>query len=112
MEDSPLNVKERNIIKALNDFLLHLINCHRTLCHIKVELHCFSVLFDKVEFTMILEVKVIQVATRLDQLLKLGLLRHEIRLQKKDSPTATVSVARGTTKAWALCKKISISFRP
>jgi hypothetical protein len=112
MEDSLPNVKERDVIKALNDFFLHLIDRRRMLCHTKAELCHSLVLFDKVEFTMILGVKVTQVAVRLNQLLKLGLLRHEIGLQKKDLPTAIVSVARGTIKAWALCKEIGISFRP
>ena len=45
-------------------------------------------------------------SVRVDQLLKLGLLRDEVGLQKKYALAAAVSAARGATKAQALGKKI------
>ena len=42
--------------------------------------HHPPILFNKVEFAMIFWIEVTQMTARLDQLLKLGLLRDEIRL--------------------------------
>jgi hypothetical protein len=73
-------VKEGDIIEAFDDYPLHLSDCRRTPCHTKAKLCCPPVLFDKVEFAMVFGVEVAQVAPRLDQLLKLGLLRYEVGL--------------------------------
>ena len=44
---------------------------------------CYTpILFNKIEFAVIFGVKIIYMFMRFDQLLKLGLLRDEIRLQK------------------------------
>src|SRR6267154_3848436 len=94
VQDSPLNMKEGHVIEALDDCLLHCIDCCRVPCHMEMELRCPSVLFNEVEFAMVFGVKVAQMPMRLDQLLKLGLLRDEIRLQKKNAPATTVSMAR------------------
>jgi hypothetical protein len=68
-QNLPLNVKEGVIVKALDNCLLHLNHC----C-------CPPILFDEVQFTVIFGVKIAQMTTRLNQLLKLGLLRHKIWL--------------------------------
>jgi hypothetical protein len=73
-------VEEGNIIETLNDHPLHLIDCCCVPCNMEIELHHPPILFDKVEFTMIFRIEVTQMTTRLDQLLKLGLLRDEIGL--------------------------------
>ena len=48
-------------------------------------------------------------ATRLNQLLKLGLLRHKIGLQKENVSATAVSTARRAMKPQALGKKITIA---
>jgi hypothetical protein len=53
---------------------------------------------------MIFGVEIAHITTRLDQLLKPELLRHEVGLQKQDMLAAAVSAARETTKPQALCK--------
>ncbi len=78
--DSPLNVKDRDIIQTLDDFLLHLVNCLHMPCFAEMELCCSLVLFDKIQLTMIFWIEIAKMAMQLDQLLKLGLLRHEIGL--------------------------------
>lgn len=108
MKDSPPNVKEGNIIKALDDFPLHLIDGCRTPCYTKTKLRCSPILFDEVEFAVIFWVEVAQMAARLDQLLKLGLLRDKFSLRKKDVPATAVSAVRQATKTWALRKKVSL----
>ncbi len=72
--NSPLNMKERDIIKALNDIPLHLVDHCCALRHTEMQLGHSLVLLDKVELAVILGVKIADVATRLNQLLKLGLL--------------------------------------
>ena len=67
-------MKERDIIKALNDVPLHLVDHCCALCHMEMQLGRSPVLLDKVELTVILGVKIADVAARLNQLLKLGLL--------------------------------------
>jgi hypothetical protein len=52
MEDSPLNMKEGDIIKTFNDLPLHLKDCCCTPCHMKMKLCCPSVLFDEIELTV------------------------------------------------------------
>jgi hypothetical protein len=64
-------------------------------------------LFDKIKFTMVFWIEIAEVPTRLDQLLKLGLLRDEIWLQKKYAPAAAVSATRGAMKTRALGEKVS-----
>jgi hypothetical protein len=44
------------------------------------------------------EIEVAQMTARLNQLLKLGLLQHEIGLQKEDASAAAVSAAGGAMK--------------
>ena len=73
-------MKEGDIIQALDDLPLHLIYCRCMPYHTETEFCCPPILFDKVDFTMVFGVKVAQMATRLDQLLKLGLLRVEVGL--------------------------------
>jgi len=72
--NSPPNMKERDIIKALNNIPLHLVNHCCMLCHTEMQLGHSPVLLDKVELAVILGVKIADVAVRLNQLLKLGLL--------------------------------------
>ena len=108
MKDSPPNVKEGNIIEALNDFPLHLVDRCRAPCYTETELRCPPILFDEVEFAVIFWVEVAQMATRLDQLLQLGLLRDKISLRKKDAPATAVSAVRQALKTWALGKKVSL----
>jgi len=107
-ENSLLNVKEGDIIKALDDFSLHLNDCCHAPCYIETKFCCSPILFGKIQLAVILGVKVTQMAMRLDQLLKLGLLRYKIRLQKKNTLATAVSVTSGTTKPWALGGKISL----
>jgi hypothetical protein len=57
-EHSPPNVKEGDVIEALDDLLLHLLDCCCTPCHMETELHCAPILLDKVKFTMIFWIKV------------------------------------------------------
>jgi hypothetical protein len=102
-------MKEGHIIKASDDLPLHLVNCCHTPCHMETELCCSPILFDEVELAVILRVEITQMSTGLNQLLKLGLLGHEVGLRKENTPAAAVSVARGTMKAQALGKKISLS---
>jgi hypothetical protein len=106
-EDSPSNVEEGDIIKALDDLLLHLVDGCRAPCHPETELCCSPILFDKIELAMILGVEIAQMTARLNQLLKLGLLRHEVRLREKNAPAAAVIVLRGAAKTRALGKKVS-----
>jgi len=72
--NSPLNMKERDIIKALNNIPLHLVDHCCVLRHTETQLGCSPVLLDKVELAVILGVKIADVTIRLNQLLKLGLL--------------------------------------
>ena len=108
IEDLPSNVKEGDVIEGLDDLPLHLINCCRMPCHTETELCSPPILLDKIELTVILWVKVAHVATRLNQLLKLGLLRNEIGLRKENAPATAISAARGATKPRALSKKVSL----
>jgi hypothetical protein len=73
-------VEEGDVIETLNDRPLHLVNHCCVPCNTETELHHPSILFNKVEFTMIFRIEATQMTVRLDQLLKLGLLRDEIRL--------------------------------
>jgi hypothetical protein len=73
---------------------------------------CAPILFDEVQFTVILGIKIIQMPMGLDQLLKLRPLRDEIGLQKEYSLAAAVCTIRGATKAQALGKKIRVSLGP
>ena len=57
-QDSPPNVKERDIIEALYDYPLHLHNCYRAPCHPKAKLCRPSVLFDKIQFAVVFWVEV------------------------------------------------------
>ena len=107
-ENLPSNVKEGDVIKGLDDLPLHLINRRRAPCHTETKLCSPPILFDEIEFTVIFGVKVTQMVTRLDQLLKLGLLRDEIGLRKENATATAVSAARGATKPWALSKKVSL----
>ena len=58
-----MNVKEGNIIKALDYLLLYLINCCRMPCHTETELHCPPILFNEIEFTVIFWIEITQMAT-------------------------------------------------
>jgi hypothetical protein len=69
-------------------------------------------LLDEVKLTMIFGVKIAQMPAGLDQLLKLGLLRDEIGLQKKEASATTVCTARGAAKTRALGEKTRVSLRP
>ena len=101
-------MKEGDVIEGLDDLPLHLINCCCVPCHTEMELCSPPILLNEIELTMVFWVKVAQMATRLDQLLKLGLLRHEIGLGKENAPATAISVARGATKTWALSKEVSL----
>jgi hypothetical protein len=107
VQDSPLDVKEGDVIEALDDLPLHLIKCCHTPCHMEIKLCRPPILFDKIKFTMVFWIEIAEVPTRLDQLLKLGRLRDEIWLQKKNAPAAAVSATRGATKTRALGEKVS-----
>ena len=106
MQDSPSNVKEGDVIQALDDLPLHLADCHRVPCYPETELRRPPILLNEVEFAVILGVEITQVPTRLDQLLKLGLLRGEVGLRKKDAPATAVSVVRGAMKTRALGEEV------
>lgn len=101
-----------DIIKAFDDSSLHLIYCCCTPCHMKTKLCHTSILFNKVKFTVIFWVKITYMSMRFYQLLKLGILRDKIGLEKKYTPATAVSTARWTVKTWALCKKIQVSLGP
>jgi len=73
-------VEEGEIIKTLNDHPLYLIDHCCVPCNMETKLHCPLILFNKVKFAMIFWIEVTQITMRLNQLLKLGLLRDEIRL--------------------------------
>jgi len=77
---SPPNVKEGDIIKALDDLPLHLINCCRMPCHSETELYCPPILFNEIHLTVVFQVEITQMAMGFNQLFKLGLLRPEVRL--------------------------------
>jgi hypothetical protein len=105
-------VKERNVIEAFNDFPLHLIDgCHAP-CHPETEFCRTPILLNKIELAVILRVEVTQMATRLNQLLKLGFLRHKIGLQKEYPPATAVSAARRTVEIRALGEKVTVPLRP
>jgi hypothetical protein len=108
IEDLPSNVKEGDVIEGLDDLPLHVIDCCRAPCHTETELCSPPILLDEIELTVVFWVKVAQMATRLDQLLKLGLLRDEIGLGKKNAPATAISAARGATKPRALSEKLSL----
>jgi hypothetical protein len=58
MYDSLLNVKERDMVQTLYDFLLHLLNYCHVPCHTETKL-CFSpVLFNKIKFIVIFWIEV------------------------------------------------------
>jgi hypothetical protein len=104
-------VKEGDIIEAFFDRPLHLINrCHAP-CHTETELRRPPILFDKIKFAVIFWIKITEMPARLDQLLKLRLLRDEVGLQKKDTPATAVSAIRRATKTQALGGK-GPSLRP
>jgi hypothetical protein len=105
-------VKEGDVIEGLDDFFLHLVDRRRAPCHAEMKLCCAPILFNEVEFAVILGVKITQMPARLDQLLKLGLLKDEIGLHKKYASAATVHAARGATKARALGKKDRVALGP
>jgi hypothetical protein len=105
-------VKEGNIIKGLDDIRLHLVDRCRAPHHTVTELCCSPVLLNKVELAVVLRVEVAQVAARLNQLLKLGLLRDKIGLQKKDATAAAVRAVWGALKVVALGQKVSYSLGP
>ena len=107
-----MNLREGDIIQALNDLPLHLIDFCHVSCHMKTELCHTPVLLDEVELAMVFQVKVAKMTMRFDQLLKLGLLRDEIRLQKQDVLAAAVYMARGAAKTWALGEKTQVSLGP
>jgi hypothetical protein len=69
--DSPSNLEEGDIIEALGDCPHHFIDCRCAPCHAESKLCSTPVLFDKVEFTVVLRVKIAYMPTGLDQLLKL-----------------------------------------
>ena len=73
-------MKEGDIIEALDDFPLHLVDCRCAPCYTETELGSTPILFNEIEFTMVLGIKIAEMPAILDQLLKLGLLRHEIGL--------------------------------
>ena len=100
-------MKEGDVIQALDDLPLHFIDCRRAPCHTEAELGCPPILFDKVEFAVIFGIEIANMPTGLNQLLKLGLLRDKVGLQKKNPSAAAVSVSRRTTKSWALSKQFS-----
>jgi hypothetical protein len=104
--DSLPDLEEGDIIEALGDFSHHFIDCRPAPCHAESELCSTPVLLDKIEFAVILGVKIAYMPAGLDQLLKLGLLRGKIWLQKKYAPATAVHVVRGTMKTRALGKKI------
>ncbi len=58
MEDSLPNMKERDIVKAFNNLPLHLVDGCCMPCHLEMELCCSPILFDKIEFTVILGVEI------------------------------------------------------
>lgn len=105
-------MKEGDIIQALGDLPLHLIDSGRTPCHTESELCGTPILLDEVELAMIFGVEVTQMPARLDQLLELGLLRDEIGLQKKYASAAAVRAARRAAKTRALGEKILVALRP
>jgi len=74
------NVKEGDVIEALDDLPLHLINCCCMPCHSETELHHPPILFNEIHLTVVFQVEITQMATGFNQLFKLGLLRPEVRL--------------------------------
>jgi hypothetical protein len=104
-----LYVKEGDVIKALDDLFLHLFNRCCAPCHAKTKFCRAPILFDEVQLAVILWVKITQVSARLDQLLKLGLLRDEIWLQEEDASATAVSAVRGAVKTRALGEKLALA---
>lgn len=111
-KNSPPNLKEGDIVEALDDFLLHLVNCCCTSCYTEAKLRGPPVLLNEIELAVVFRVEITQMAARLDQLLKLGLLRLKIGLRKEYTSAAAVNAVGGAAKTWALGQKIVFRVRP
>jgi hypothetical protein len=53
-----LNVKERDVIKALDNLPLYLIDCCCATCHMEMELGHTLILFNEVELAVIFGIKI------------------------------------------------------
>lgn len=98
MKNLLLDLKVGDIIEALDDLLLHLANCCCVPCHVKTEFCHVSILFNEVQLTVVLGIKITVMPMRLDQLLKLRPLRDKIKLLKMDVSATTVDMARRAMK--------------
>ena len=80
---------------------------HYTPCLMKAKFCSTPVMFNEVQFTVILWVKITEGATPLNRLLKCWLLRNKVRLVKEKSVAATVITAWGAFWPWAVSKQTS-----
>src|ERR1700735_4918230 len=97
------NLEKRDTVEALLHNSFHPLECARPRRCTVLEFYCSPILFDKVQFTMILWIEVTEVAAQLDKLLQLELLRAEIRLRKNHKPATTVCAISRTLELRALC---------
>ena len=101
----PSDLKKGNSIKGILDGSLHFADRLRS-WGLAVSSFCSTpILFYEVNLAMILRIEVAQMSTRLDQLLELRTLRHEIGLEAEDPPAAAIHMARGALEVWALSWK-------
>ena len=78
--ESPLDLKQWNVVQACSDKLFHLINGCHTLHGTESKFCCTPVLLDEIEFAIILWVEITEVATGLDEFLKLRLVTGKVTL--------------------------------
>ena len=99
------DLKKGNSIKGVLDGSLHFAD-HLRSRGLAVSSFCSTpILFYEVNLTMILRIEVAQMSARLDQLLELRTLRHEIGLEVEDPPSAAIHTAGGALEVWALSWK-------
>jgi len=88
---------KRNAVKALLDSVLHLLECLRSGGHAVSGFGRTPVLFDKVQFAMVLRIEIAQMTVPLDELLELRALICEVGLNEERAPAAAVNAI-----GWAL----------
>ena len=99
---------EGDVIKTTQHFPFHLLKGPCTASNAETEFRSTPVLLNEVQFTVVLGIKITQVTTRLDMLLKQRLLRHEIGLGVKEMSAATVGLLFGATGTSALGRETAL----